>query len=126
MMRLAREVEVASHVKAYVARLVQATHPGGPDASSMARRYVRYGGSPRAAQALILSAKVRALVAGRGNVSFSDLKALATPSLRHRIILNFEGEAEGIDADALIANVLDETPELERAIANRASRIANH
>ncbi len=113
MLHLTREVPVASHVKSYVARLVQATRPQEPGASSMARRFVRYGSSPRGAQALILSAKVRALIAGRANVSFEDLKALAVPSLRHRIILNFEGEAEGIDPDAVIQSVLDETPELE-------------
>ncbi|MDQ7844250.1 MAG: MoxR family ATPase [Armatimonadota bacterium] len=115
MLRLAREVEVASHVKAYAARLVRATHPEDPHAATMARRFVRYGASPRGVQALILSAKVRALVAGRVNVSLGDLQALALPSLRHRIILNFEGEAEGVDPDAVIRNVLDETPELEEA-----------
>jgi len=113
MVRLAREVPAASHVKSYVARLIHATHPEHPGAAPLARRFVRYGSSPRGAQALILSAKVRALVAGRANVSFEDLKALAGPSLRHRIILNFEGEAEGIDPDTLIANVVAETPELE-------------
>ncbi len=113
MLRLAREVPVASHVKSYVARLVQATRPDSPGASPMARRFVRYGSSPRGAQALILSAKVRALVVGRANVSFEDLRALAATSLRHRIILNFEGEAEGIDPDAIIANAVAETPELE-------------
>ncbi|MEX0765388.1 MAG: AAA family ATPase [bacterium] len=114
MMRLAREVEVATHVRAFVARVVEATHPR-PGASTMARRYVRYGCSPRGAQAMILSAKVRALMAGRANVSFGDLKALAAPSLRHRLVMNFEGEAEGIDSDAIVANVLEETPELEGA-----------
>ena len=113
MMRLARQVEVASHVKAYVARLIQATHPDHSSASTLARRYVRYGCSPRGAQALILSGKVRALISGRANVSFADLKVLALPSLRHRLILNFEGEAEGIDPDAVITNVLEDTPELE-------------
>ncbi len=113
MQLLAREVPVASHVKSYVARLVRATHPDGPEGTSLARRVVRYGSSPRGAQALILAAKVLALVSGRANVSFADLKALAAPCLRHRIILNFEGEAEGIDPDAVIENVLAETPELE-------------
>ncbi|MGH9201691.1 MAG: AAA family ATPase, partial [Vicinamibacterales bacterium] len=112
MMQLAREVEVASHVKAYVARVVETTH-SGPAASTMAARYVRYGSSPRGAQAMILSAKVRALISGRANISFSDLKALAAPALRHRLVLNFEGEAEGVDPDTVIQNVLDETPELE-------------
>ncbi len=112
MMALAREVEVASHVKAYVARVTEATH-AGPSASTLAARYVRYGSSPRAAQAMILSAKVRALIAGRANISFNDLKALAVPAMRHRLVLNFEGEAEGIDPDTVVANVLEETPELE-------------
>ncbi|OLD54011.1 MAG: AAA family ATPase [Armatimonadetes bacterium 13_1_40CM_3_65_7] len=115
MLRLAREVEVASHVKESVARLIQATHPDIPAAASMARRYVRYGSSPRGAQALILAAKVRALIAGRANVAFGDLKVLSLPALRHRIILNFEGEAEGINPDAIIQNALEETPELESA-----------
>jgi len=115
MLRLAREVEVASHVKDYVARLIQATHPDTPAAASTARRYVRYGSSPRGAQALVLAAKVRALIAGRANVAFSDLKVLSLPALRHRIILNFEGEAEGINSDAIIQNALEETPELESA-----------
>jgi len=114
MMRLAREVEVATHVKAFVARLIEATHPR-PSSTTMAQRYVRYGASPRGAQAMILSAKVRALIAGRANVSFGDLKALAAPALRHRLVMNFEGEAEGIDADAIVRDVLEETPELETA-----------
>jgi MoxR-like ATPase len=114
MMRLAREVEVATHVKAFVARLIEATHPR-PSSTTMAQRFVRYGASPRGAQAMILSAKVRALIAGRANVSFGDLKALAAPALRHRLVMNFEGEAEGIDADAIVQNVLEETPELETA-----------
>jgi MoxR-like ATPase len=117
MQQLARAVEVASHVKGYVARLIQATHPGAPGATSMATRYVRYGSSPRGAQALILAAKVRALTSGRANVAFSDLAALALPALRHRIILNFEGEADGIAPDAIIHNALEETPELEGAAA---------
>ena len=115
MFQLAREVEVASHVKTYVARLIQATHPDTGAAGSMAKRYVRYGSSPRGVQALILAAKVRALIAGRANVAFSDLKVLALPALRHRLILNFEGEAEGIDPDAIIQNALEETTELEGA-----------
>jgi MoxR-like ATPase len=116
MQQLARAVEVASHVKGYVARLIQATHPGAPGATSMSTRYVRYGSSPRGAQALILAAKVRALTSGRANVAFSDLAALALPALRHRIILNFEGEADGIAPDAIIHNALEETPELEGAV----------
>jgi len=72
----------------------------------VARRFIRYGASPRGAQALVLGAKVRALAEGRFNVSMDDLRALAAPALRHRIILNFEGEAEGIDIDVLIAQIV--------------------
>jgi len=117
MIRLAREVEAASHVKAYAVRLVQATHPTERQPAPLAKRYVRYGASPRGVQALILAGKVRALMAGRANVSLADLKALALPALRHRIILNFEGEAEGLDADTVLQNVLDETADLEAAQA---------
>src|SRR3990170_3739672 len=117
MIRLAREVEAASHVKAYAVRLVQATHPTERQAAALAKRYVRYGASPRGVQALILAGKVRAPMAGRANVSLADLKALALPTLRHRIILNFEGEAEGIDADTVLQNALDETADLEAAQA---------
>jgi MoxR-like ATPase len=117
MIRLAREVEAASHVKAYAVRLVQATHPTGPQPAPLAARYVRYGASPRGVQALILAGKVRALIEGRVNVSLADLKALALPALRHRIILNFEGEAEGVDGDAVLGNALEETADLEAAQA---------
>jgi len=115
MQALAREVAVAAHVKEYVARLVRATHPDA-EGASLARRFVRYGASPRGAQALLLSAKVRALIAGRANVAFEDLRILALPALRHRLILNFEGEAEGIDPDDVIRNVLSETPELATGV----------
>jgi MoxR-like ATPase len=115
MIRLAREVEAASHVKAYAVRLTQATHPTGPQPARLAARYVRYGASPRGVQALILAGKVRALMEGRVNVSLADLKALALPALRHRIILNFEGEAEGVDADTVLRDALEETADLEAA-----------
>ncbi len=110
MQALAREVAVAEHVKRYVARLVRATHPRDEAASAMARRYVRYGASPRGAQALLLASKVRALVDGRVNVSTDDVRALALAALRHRVILNFEAEAEGIDPDEVIRATLDEVP----------------
>jgi len=106
MRELVREVPVASHVKEYIARLVLATHPTSEDAPEVTRRYVRYGASPRGAQAITLSAKVRALVEGRSNVSFEDVEAVARPALRHRIIFNFEGEAEGLQADAVIEEVV--------------------
>src|SRR5438445_594485 len=95
MQALARQVPVASHVRAYAARLVLATHPESDGAVESARRFVRYGASPRGMQALILAGKVRALSRGRLNVALEDLQALALSALRHRLILNFEGEAEG-------------------------------
>ena len=84
-----------------------ATHPQWADAPEVTRRFVRYGASPRGAQALILGGKVRALAEGRYNVSADDLKALVAPALRHRVILNFEGEAEGIDVDTLLGQIVD-------------------
>jgi MoxR-like ATPase len=104
---LARQIPVASHVSEYVARLLLATHPEHPDAPEMVKRYVRYGASPRGAQAMILGAKVYALLNGRYNVAFSDIQAVLVPSLRHRLILNFEGEAEGITVDKVIEAVVD-------------------
>src|SRR3989441_5411088 len=103
---LIREVPVATHVRDLASMIVMATHPEWDRSPEPARRFVRYGASPRGAQALILGAKVRALAEGRYNVSVDDLKALAAPALRHRIILNFEGEAEAVDVDALIADIV--------------------
>lgn len=105
---LARQIPVASHVSEYVARLLLATHPEQPEASSLVKRYVRYGASPRGAQAIILGAKVNALFNGRYNVAFSDVEAVILPAFRHRLILNFEGEAEGITSDAVIEAILKE------------------
>ena len=104
---LIREVPVASHVRDLASGIVMATHPQWAEAPEITRRFVRYGASPRGAQALILGAKVRALSEGRYNVSAEDLKALAAPALRHRVILNFEGEAEGIDVDNLVAQIIE-------------------
>jgi MoxR-like ATPase len=104
---LVREVPIASHVRDLVSTIVMATHPQWEHAPDVARRFVRYGASPRGAQALVLGAKVRALSEGRYNVSIDDLKTLAAPALRHRIILNFEGEAEGVDVDQLITQIVD-------------------
>jgi MoxR-like ATPase len=104
---LVREVPIASHVRQFAARLVMATHPQWEEAPDITRRYIRYGASPRAAQALVLGAKVLALRAGRFAVSVDDVKTIALPVLRHRIILNFEGEAEGIEADRLLSEVLE-------------------
>jgi MoxR-like ATPase len=104
---LIREVPIADHVRALASTIIMATHPLWEHAPEGARRFIRYGASPRGAQALVLGAKVRALTEGRFNVSVEDLRALATPALRHRIILNFEGEAEGIDTDTLIAQIVE-------------------
>ncbi len=105
---LARQIPIATHVSEYVARLLLATHPQHPAAPDMVKRYVRYGASPRGAQAIILGAKVSALFNGRYNVAFKDLAAIVYPALRHRIILNFEGEAEGLTTDSIIKGILDE------------------
>jgi MoxR-like ATPase len=101
-------VPLASHVKEFVARLVLATHPEDPNASSLAKKYVRYGVSPRGAQALSLGAKVTALFSGKFNVSFEDIKAVAPAALRHRLLLNFDGLAEGVKTDDVIAELLNE------------------
>ena len=107
---LARSVAIAGHVRDYAIRTVRATHPGNAEATPRVRRYVRHGASPRGVQAIVLVAKALALFAGRISVSFDDLAAATPPALRHRILLNFEGEAEGIDVEDLIAEVVRETP----------------
>ena len=104
----ARAVPVATHVKEYAVRLLLATHPDQEDAPERVRQFVRYGASPRGLQALIMTGKIRALLEGRYNVSLEDLQAVAYPALRHRIILNFDGLAEGITPDELIAAVIEE------------------
>lgn len=110
MQQLVRQVPVASHVKDYAVRLVQATHPKTDTGVAMATQFLRFGSSPRGAQALILAGKVRALAQERFNVSFDDLEAIALPALRHRLILNFEAEAEGVTTDHIIAQVLRDVP----------------
>jgi MoxR-like ATPase len=109
--RFVREVPIASHVKDYAIRLALATHPQAEQASEKVKRYVQYGSSPRGVQSLILAGKVRALFDGRFNVSFDDIRSVAVPCLRHRLILNFEGEAEGIETANLIQDVLQHLPE---------------
>jgi MoxR-like ATPase len=107
LQNLARTVPIASHVLAYAARLITATHPEAKDASQASKQYVRYGASPRGMQALILAGKIMALLDGRFNVAFADLKLAALPALRHRIILNFEAQAEGISPDDIIRQVVE-------------------
>jgi MoxR-like ATPase len=110
LMNLVREVPVASHVKDYAVRLVLATHPRTETAAPIANQYLRFGSSPRGGQTLLLGGKVRALTQGRFNVSFDDIEAVAPPALRHRLIPNFEAEAEGITTDHIIAQVLRDVP----------------
>jgi MoxR-like ATPase len=107
MQRLARAVPIAPHITAYAVSILAATHPDQPRAPELVREYVRYGASPRGAQALVTAGKIFALLDGRFNVSVDDIRAVALPSLRHRIILNFEGEAEGITTEAAVRTILD-------------------
>lgn len=111
MRRLVREVVVADHVRDYVVRLLLATHPGEPSAPESVKRYVRFGASPRGAQACLIAAKVTALCDRRHHVATDDIVAMLKPALRHRVILNFEGEAEDIDTDVLLDDVLAHVPE---------------
>jgi MoxR-like ATPase len=114
-----RHVPAARAVSDYAIRVIEGTHPPTAAAGSddkctsppLTRKFVRYGASPRGAQACLLGAKIRALLDGRFAVSCDDIKAVAKPTLRHRLILNFEGEAEGIDPDTIIESILEETPE---------------
>jgi MoxR-like ATPase len=110
MRSLVREVPIASHVNEYAARLVVASHPERNSAVEYVKRYVRYGSSPRGAQALVLGAKVTALLAGRYNVSMEDIRSVAPAALRHRLLLNFEGLAEGISTDKIISELLSQVP----------------
>ena len=110
MQRLARDVPIASHVMAYAIRILRGTHPDTERVPEIVKAFVRYGASPRGAQALVLGAKIHALLDGRFNVAYGDVQAVATPALRHRVILNFEGEAEGIGTDAVVRAIIAETP----------------
>jgi MoxR-like ATPase len=110
MGKLALNTPVATHVNEYVARLIVASHPDDPSAPEKVRSFVRYGASPRGAQALIIGAKINALLEGRFNVSFADVEAVAPSALRHRLLLNFEGLAEGINTDEIIAEMLKSVP----------------
>ena len=117
LMSLVREVPVASHVKDYAVRLVLATHPRTETAAPIATQYLRFGSSPRGGQTLLLAGKVRALMQGRFNVSFDDIDAVTLPALRHRLIPNFEAEAEGITTDHIITQVLRDVPRDTQTVA---------
>ncbi len=110
LQQLVQQVPVASHVKDYAVRLVLATHPNSETALDITNQFLRFGSSPRGAQTLLLGAKVRALTEGRFNVSFDDIAAFAAAALRHRLILNFEAEAEGVSTDLVLDKILAEVP----------------
>jgi len=118
LMALVREVPIASHVKDYAVRLVLASHPKTDTAAAISNQYLRFGSSPRGGQTLILAGKVRALIDGRFNVSFDDIEAVAYGAMRHRLILNFEAEAEGITTDHVIAQILRDVPRDARVLAS--------
>lgn len=113
MQELARQTPIAAHVTDYAVRILLATHPDR-NPTPMVKKYVRYGGSPRGMQAMITGAKITALLDGRYNVAYKDIRAVAVPALRHRIILNFDGEAEGISTDSIVQNILEEVRDEEK------------
>jgi MoxR-like ATPase len=110
MRDLVRQVPVARPIQDYAVRLIEATHPARSTVAEV-KKLVRYGSSPRGAQAVILAAKIRALAAGRFAPSFDDVRRAAAPALRHRVLLNFEGEAEGVSTDAILEAIIAALPE---------------
>ncbi|MCE9591038.1 MAG: MoxR family ATPase [Planctomycetes bacterium] len=108
--QLVRRVIIAPHVQDYAVRAVMATHPDGEFTAGLAKQFLRFGASPRAAQALVLGAKVRALLEGRAHVSVDDIRKVMLPALRHRVLLNFEGQAEGITTDMVVNDIIDALP----------------
>jgi MoxR-like ATPase len=111
MRQVARDVAVARHVQDYAVRLLEATHRERKGSSDLVQRYVRFGASPRGAQAMLIAAKIQALFDGRFHVGTGDIRAVMKPALRHRIILNFEGEAEGVTSDQVLDELLASVPE---------------
>jgi MoxR-like ATPase len=109
MQHLARQIPIAEEIRRDAVRLVLGTHPGDPHATELTNRFVRYGSSPRGAQALILAAKILAIIDHRFHVAREDLKAVSLAVLRHRLILNFEGQADGVSTDAVLQDVLAKT-----------------
>jgi MoxR-like ATPase len=107
---LVRQVAIADHVQDYAIRLVLATHPEGEFAPEITNRYVRFGSSPRGVQAMVLAGKVRAMLDERYHVSFSDIAESFLPAMRHRLLLNFEGQAEGVQNDDLLRKILEHVP----------------
>jgi MoxR-like ATPase len=112
MRHIARQVLIAPHLTSYAVRLIMATYPAGDtDGPPIIGQYVRYGASPRAAQALVIAAKITAFLSGRFNVSYQDIRDVARPTLRHRLILNIEAEVAGVEADTIIESVIRHVPE---------------
>ena len=109
--KLIRDVILAQHVQDYIVRLILSTHPNGPYALPITNQYLRWGASPRGAQTIALASKVRALLEGRYNVSFEDVRRSFLPAMRHRVILNFEAQAEGLDTDHVLLEILEKLPE---------------
>jgi MoxR-like ATPase len=109
--QLVREVILAPHVQDYLVRLTLATHPNGPFALPATNQYIRWGSSPRGAQTMALASKVRALLEGRYNVSFEDVRRVFLPAMRHRVLMNFEAQAEGIEPDQVLLDLLEGVPE---------------
>lgn len=114
--QLVRRVVIAPHVQDYAVRVVLSTHPQSELATPMVNQFLRFGASPRAAQALVLAGKVKALLDGRANVSIDDIRSVVLPAMRHRCLLNFEGEAEGMKTDAVLQNIIDTLP-VDAAVA---------
>jgi MoxR-like ATPase len=112
MRELVRKVPLARQIQDYAVRVVLATHPENPEATALSKQFLRYGASPRGLQAIVLASKIRALLEGRYAVSIDDIRHVAPAALRHRLILNFEGEAEGVKADTIIAEILKATKEV--------------
>jgi len=114
---LVRRIVIAPHVQDYAIRLCMASHPDGPYAVEITNKFVRWGASPRAVQTLTLSAKLTAMLDGRFNASFSDVQKMYLPAMRHRVLLNFEGEAEGVGVDDVLRELLDKTPTMAEVAA---------
>jgi MoxR-like ATPase len=106
-----RKIFIAPQVQDYAIRLILATHPQGPFAANVTNRFLRFGSSPRGAQAIVLAAKIRAMLDGRYNVSFEDIRKAYLPALRHRILLNFEAQAENIAPDTVLEEILADVKE---------------
>ncbi|QDT60289.1 ATPase family associated with various cellular activities (AAA) [Stieleria bergensis] len=111
MQTLAKQVVLSPPIQDYLVRLTLATHPDGPYSVDATNKYIRWGSSPRGAQTLALASKVRALLAGRFNVSFEDIRRVFLPTMRHRVLLNFEAQAEGVQTDAVLLEVLENVPD---------------